>query len=535
MGDWNFGEAWEVVARVRGEQAAIVQGDRSVSWASFERRAGGVAATLQSAGLQAQAKVAQYLYNSPEYLESMFASYKAGLAPVNTNYRYLDDELSYLWQNGDVEAVILHGSFVERADRVRRKLPGVRLWLWVDDGAGQCPGWAVPYEEAAAAAPRQRHGAANGDDALLVYTGGTTGLPKGVVWRQDDYLGMCNVALGGLLPRERDLDTLEAVLAAPGPILLPASPLMHGNAMSTSHMALLTGGTVVLLPSRSFDAYELLETIARQRVDVIMIVGDVIANGMLHALDAQGDRFDLSSLQRIASAGMMWSEATKAGLLRHLPDIELLDALGSTEVASVAVSQSVGGTISSTGSFTLAPSSVVLDDDDAAVEPGSGRLGRIAAAGPLPLGYYKDPEKTKATFPTVNGKRYCVTGDYATVELDGTIRLLGRGSVCINTGGEKVFPEEVEEVLKELGEVLDAAVVGVPDERWGEAVTAAIVWMAPAPPDETLIVAHVKERLAGYKVPRRIIFVDSVGRGPNGKIDYPALRAALASPTSTAP
>ena len=535
MTDWNFADVWEEVALARPDAPAVSQGARKYTWAEFDARADGVAAALIDAGLSGQSKVAQYLYNCPEYLESLHGAFKAAMVPVNTNYRYTEDELVYLWDNADVECVVFHGSFAERAASVREKLGSVRLWLWVDDGDGGCPGWAVPYEDAAtrragdAPGPVRGSWGRSGDDLILIYTGGTTGMPKGVMWRQDDLFVTLNRTGELRYPEEGGIDAVRAALSAPSKYpparLLPGPPLMHGTGLFTAMSVLNSAGSVVLLESRHFDVQALLDTIESERITEISIVGDAFAKPILAALDAEPGRWDLSSLWLMISSGVMWSAEVKQGLLRHIPKLLMVDNLGSSEAIGMARSASKAGSASSTAGFELGPNTRVIDEDGKDVEPGSGRQGMVALRGRGPVGYYKDPEKSNATFRLISGERWTVPGDFATVEEDGTVRLLGRGSVCINTGGEKVFPEEVEEVLKRHPAVHDAVVVGVPDERFGETVAAVVEANRGAdPPEGAALSEWARRSLAGYKVPRYVIPVESIGRAPNGKVDYKRLR-----------
>jgi acyl-CoA synthetase (AMP-forming)/AMP-acid ligase II len=526
MGGWNLAEMWEVSADELPDAQALVQGDRRVTWREFDRRADGVAAWLLGLGVAEQDKVAQYLYNSPEYLESMFAAYKAGIVPVNTNYRYAEDELLYLWDNADAVAVVFHGCFADRIDDLRSRLGKIRGWLWVDDGSGPCPDWATPYEDIAGAAPgRQRAPwGRDGDHLYMLYTGGTTGMPKGVMWRQDDLIMVLGSQLGGGLPEEPDYDAFRGMRTAAGPVMLPACPLMHGTGALTAMSALSQGGSVVLLAGRTYDPAELLDAIKREKVNALAIVGDAFARPMLRALDADRDRWDISSLFAITSSGVMWTEETKQGLLGHHSGMVLMDAFSSSEALGMGVSVSSGDGAAKTAEFQLGPNAVVVTDDGRLVEPGSGEIGMVGVSGRVPLGYYKDEAKTASTFRVLDGKRYSIPGDYATVEADGTVRLLGRGSVCINTGGEKVFPEEVEEAIKTHGAVRDAVVVGVPDDKWGESITALVEVGGTLEVAEQALIDHVKGRLSGFKVPKRVLFVDTVGRAPNGKVDYKRCR-----------
>jgi fatty-acyl-CoA synthase len=532
MSGWCFADVWEVVAEQLPDAPAQIQGDRRISWAEFDRRANGVAQHLLDAGVAEQDKVAQYLYNCPEYMESVYAAFKAGLAPINTNYRYLDDELVYLWDNGDVVCVVFHGTFAERIEGIRDRVPRVATWLWVDDGSGPCPDWATPYEDAAAkggSEPVQGAWGRSGDHLLLLYTGGTTGMPKGVMWRQDDlFRNLVGTFVTGV--RDVDDEDLELIRAATsgiegGPKNIPACPLMHGTGLFTQLITLSGGGCTVCLESRTLDVDELLSTVGREGVATMAIVGDAFAKPMLRALDANPGKYDLSTLFMISSSGVMFSEESKQGLLRHHPGMMIVDAFSSSEAVGMGQSVSTGGAATATAKFTVGEHTKVITDDGREVQPGSGETGRVAVGGWQPIGYYKDPEKTAATFITFEGKRYSVPGDYATVEADGSLTLLGRGSVCINTGGEKVFPEEVEEVLKTHEAVLDAVAVGVPDEKFGEAITA-VVELAPGTPlDEGEIIGHVKGKLAAYKAPKRVLAIDTIGRAPNGKVDYKRLKA----------
>ncbi|HET6794862.1 MAG TPA: acyl-CoA synthetase [Acidimicrobiales bacterium] len=523
MTSFAFADVWEAVAAVRGDADALVQGERRVSWRQLDRRADALASAFLAAGVGHQDKVANYLYNGPEYLEALFATVKAGLVPVNTNYRYGADELTYLWDNADAVAVVFDASFTDLVDRVRGRVPGVRLWVRVGDAA-DCPAWAVDYESLATATaegPVAGPWGRSPDDLIFVYTGGTTGMPKGVMWRQGD-LGRGQAARGGEAPAT--VADVAAGLPEEGPVMLAASPLMHATAMFTAFGNLRQGGTVVTLRSRGLDPDELLDSVSDNKVTSLVIVGDVFARPILARLDEQPGRWDLSSLRVIISSGVMWSEPIKQGLLRHKPSVILFDTLGSSEAPGLGQSVSTGDGATTTASFQLGESTRVLTEDGRDVQPGSGEVGLLARTGSMPVGYYKDEAKTAATFRTIDGVRYVMPGDFATVEADGSVRLLGRGSQCINTGGEKVFPEEVEEVLKEHPAVLDAAVVGVPDETWGEAVCALVQLRPDEKAEDQELIDHVKDRLARYKAPKRVLLVDTVGRAPSGKLDYKTLR-----------
>jgi 3-oxocholest-4-en-26-oate---CoA ligase len=527
MTDWNFADVWETVADAVPHAPALVHGGRRLSWAEVERRANGVAASLLDAGAQRQDKVAHYLYNCPEYLESTFAIVKVGLVPVNTNYRYTEDELVYLWDNAEAVAVIFHGTFAERIEHLQARVPRVRQWLWVDDGTGPCPSWATPYEAAAGSHPERVAApwGRSGDDLYLLYTGGTTGMPKGVMWRQDDLFARLNAGNFIRVPEHGGLEGVRNVLTGSGPVHLPACPLMHGTGSFTSMAAMAVGGCVVTLTSRRFDPVELLDTVDRENVNVVAIVGDAFAKPILAALDEHPGRWRLSTLLAIVSSGVMWSEETKRAMLRHRPTMMLVDAFSSSEALGMGTSVSSGTEAQATARFSLNDDVRVLDPETGKdVVAGSGDVGVLALGGRNPLGYYRDETKSAATFKEIDGVRYAIPGDYATVSADGAIQLLGRGSVVINTGGEKVFPEEVEEVLKRHPAVRDAVAVGVPDERFGQAVAAVVECRPGAEVSESELIEHVRAHLAAYKAPRRIRFVDTVGRSPAGKVDYARLR-----------
>ncbi len=527
MAGWNFADVWETVADTTPDAPAQVQGDRQIAWGAFDRRADGIARTLLDAGAAEQDKVALYLHNCPEYLETVFACFKAGLVPVNTNYRYADDELSYLWDNADAIAVVFHGTFAGRIDHIRDRVPGVVTWLWVDDGSGPCPGWATPYETAAQAATGRTVApwGRRGDHILMLYTGGTTGMPKGVMWRQQDLFVALTGNTAPTYGADQDLDAVRALAAEPGrPVGMPACPLMHGTGWFMMLQNLSVGGSVVTLPSRHLDIAELFDTIEAHGVQMVVIVGDAFAKPMLRALDAEPDRWDLSSLFLLISSGVMWSEPVKQALLGHHGGMMLIDAFSSSEALGMGQSVSSAGGTAGTAKFQLGENARVVDDAGRDVMPGSGEIGRVAVKGFTPVGYYKDEAKSAATFIEIDGERYSMPGDHAQVDADGGLVLLGRGSQCINTGGEKVFPEEVEEVLKEHDSVADAVAVGVPDDKFGEAITAVVEAAPGASVDPDALIAHVKERLAHYKAPRRVVVIDTIGRAPNGKVDYKRLR-----------
>ncbi|MDP3676629.1 MAG: AMP-binding protein [Novosphingobium sp.] len=536
MGSWNFSDIYAAVAEEIPDSVALVQGERKRVWRDLDRRSTAIAAFLVTAGLKRQDKVAQYLYNCLEYLESALASFRGGFVPLNTNFRYGPDELTYLWQNGDVACVVFHGTFAPVIETVRTRVPNIRNWLWVDDDSGPCPAWATPYETAATFAPASnwRPWPVSGDDLLLLYTGGTTGLPKGVMWRQEDLFLRLNTENGDAFPERPDMGFFRSRIARKGRAHLTAGPLMHGAGLLTCFMTLSKGGAISHLEDRSFNARDLLDTVDRDQVATLMWVGDAFARPVLEALDEGRERWDLSSLRTIVSSGVVFSADVKERILRHLPHVTIADVFGSSETMSLGRSVSTSGAATKTASFKAKSNVRVFTEDGRDVTPGSGERGLLAIGGRQPIGYYNDPEKTPATFRTVDSARYVVPGDWATVDDDGTVTLIGRGSECINTGGEKVFPDEVEIALKSHNAVNDAVVVGIPDPRFGQSI-AALVELAEdiAVPAEDLI-SHVRTRLAAYKAPRQIGFIDTMPRLPNGKADLNAIRALLVPSQSTA-
>jgi fatty-acyl-CoA synthase len=527
--NWNFGTIFESVADAIPDSPALVQDERRRTWRELDERAARLAASFRALGLGPGSKVAFYLYNCNEYLEALFATFKLRAVPANVNYRYTADELAYLLENSDAEVVVFHGSLGDRVGAVRDSKLKVRAAVQVDDGSPLVDG-ALRYEDLIAAHEPMERIERSGDDLVFLYTGGTTGMPKAVIWRHEDLFGALAPLAYSFFGLDMPEDSTEAGSRALKvhesglvPVHLPASPLMHGTGQFSTLQALFLGGTIVTLESRHFDPHELWRVVQRERVTQIAIVGDAFAKPMLRALDeadARGEPYDLSSLVLVISSGVMWSESVKRELIERHPVIAY-DSLGSSEGVGFANAITTTDSKGETAKFSVGPNTKVFTDDGREVKPGSGEVGYLAVGGNIPLGYFKDPEKTAETFREVDGRRYSIPGDYATVEEDGTITLLGRGSVSINSGGEKIFPEEVEEAVKQHPSVADAVVVGVPDERFGEAV-AAVVALAPGRSADEDEISEAVERsgLARFKRPRHVVVVDTVPRGPNGKADY---------------
>ncbi len=522
---WNFADVWEFHAARFPDAPAQEQGDRLYTWGEMNTRANGIANTLLQRGAKRQDKVAQYLHNCPEYMESMFALYKVSLVPVNTNYRYTDDELLYLWDNSDAVAVIFHAAYTDRCQALRDRCPNIKAWIWVNDGTTQCPDWAIDYEVAAMSHPQNivAPWKRSGDDYFFLYTGGTTGMPKAVMWRQDDVFCALDIPSRHPLPAKPNYELLAKRCSKPGPKNLPGAPLMHGTGAFNAIWVMCLAGVIVTLEGRGFSAVELLDTVHRHRINSLTIVGDAFGRPIVDALDGEPNRWDISSLRFIFSSGAMWSAENKAGFLRHNDHIIIIDSLGSSEALGMAAATTSATDAIETARFKLSKNTRIVTEQGNDVVPGSGERGRVAIRGRTPVGYYKDEAKSAATFIVIDDIRYSIPGDWAEVDADGTVKLLGRGSQCINTGGEKVYPEEVEEVLKQHAMVADAAVIGVPHERFGESIIALVQLKPGKSVEENELTDHVKKHLAAYKAPRAILYVDSVDRAANGKLDYRAL------------
>jgi fatty-acyl-CoA synthase len=464
--------------------------------------------------------VAIYALNGNEYLEGMVGCFKARCAPFNVNYRYVEEELLYLFDNSDAKAVIFHARFAPMLEKIRSQLTQVKLWIQIADDSGNARmADALDYEEAlASASPEPPPGDLSPDDLYILYTGGTTGMPKGVLWRQDD------IFYGALVSNwkpESLLEIQERVKGATRPIrALPAPPFMHGAAHWVAFNMWHIGGAVIVnsIVDR-LDPDDIWSTVEREKAGILLIVGDAFGRPLIDQLDKKD--YDLSSLFQVSSGGAILTAALKNELLERLPEIRIMDALGSSESGSQASHASTAGAKASSGSFQLVPGSLVLNDAlTAKLAPGSEETGWLAREARVPLGYYKDADKTAATFPTIDGTRYSVPGDRARIAADGTLELLGRDSVTINSGGEKIFAEEVEQALKHHPSIYDSVVVGTPSERWGSQVTAIVQLREGETPDEDAMKEVAREHIASYKLPKAFVYVDHITRAPSGKADY---------------
>ena len=540
MKSYQIADLFEAIADALPDNVAVVCGGERVTFRELDERANRLAHFFRDRGLGKGDHIGTYLYNGVEYVTTMIAAFKISAVPININYRYVEEELAYLCANADLKALVFQREFAPRVAAVRGSAPLLSTFVAVaddsDTDAGSLP--VLDFAAALAQGGTQRDFSGRGnDDLFIIYTGGTTGMPKGVMWPHEAAYFAC---FGGGNPIGDDIDDLDQLveraklLGAVVPMMI-AAPLIHGAAQLATFISLFQGSKVVY--QRRFDADEIVRLIAAEKILSISLVGDAMARPLADALErnaASAAPLDVSSVAVIGSAGAIFSEPVKDKLKRYLPGCEMLDNYGSTETGFQGRG---GGGHKSFGqglTFTMNDRTVVLDDELRPLQPGSGRQGRVALRGHVPVGYYGDAEKTAATFVVLDGVRHSITGDIAEVEADGTIKLYGRGSVCINSGGEKIFIEEVENALKSHPAVYDAVVVGVDDENWGQRVVALVSRdSAAAAPGEAALREHCRAHIAGYKVPKEIYLVDTVFRGPNGKADY-KLSQKLATELSAA-
>jgi acyl-CoA synthetase (AMP-forming)/AMP-acid ligase II len=532
---FNIADLFEHTVDSVADREVLVVGDQRRTYEQLEERANRLAHHLAAEGIGAGDHIGIYGANRVEWIEAALAAYKVRAVPVNVNYRYVAEELAYLFDNADLKAVIFDQELAPRLLAVHDSLPLLRHLIHIDDGREGGVSAAleelrsVPFEDAmAAGAPERDFGPRSDDDHYVIYTGGTTGMPKGVVWRHEDVF----YALGGGIDaytNERVADEwslAEKAKAVENPIrALNLPPLMHGAAQWGFLRAAFEGNLSVMLTR--FDPTAVWQAVEREGINTISITGDAMARPMIEALEQMGgpSALDLSSLYVLASTAAIFSPTVKDQYLELFPNLMIIDAIGSSETGSNGMRIVAKGDTQNTGggpTVTAARDSVVLDEQYCEIPAGSGIAGRLARRGNVPIAYYKDPEKSAATFVVgPSGARYALAGDMALLEADGTITLLGRGSQCINSGGEKIFPEEVESALKAHPDVFDAVVVGVPDERWGQRVAAVVQPRSGATPTLEMLDAHCRSHVAGYKVPKELHLVPEMQRSPSGKPDYP--------------
>ena len=524
----DFASVWEMISDLIPDNDALICGDEIVTWTEYDSRSSQVASALCQAGLGANSKAGLYLNNSNEYLIAQNAIFKIGGVPINVNYRYVEEELIYLLENSDAQAVFYHACYSSRINKIAKSLPNVKVWIEISDGTKSNFEKCLKYEEILKDHSAMDRINRDPETIYMLYTGGTTGMPKGVMYKQGEflsYLFRTLKAMGYNVPE--DLSNLESNIEeskSDNSFIrsIVGCPLMHGTGMWLgAFLPLLLGGTVITTRNLGFDADQLWRQVEVTKATNIVIVGDAFAKPMLDALNrAQSDNnpYDINSVQVIISSGVMWSAEVKEGLLTH-HDMILMDTMGSTE-GGMGSSISTRDAPPATAKFGLNPGVIVLSDDGEILQPGSEEIGLIGTSGLVPVGYYKDEQKSAETFREVNGVRYSFPGDYAKLERDGTITLLGRGSNCINSAGEKIYPEEVEEALKKNDSVFDCLVVGMPDEKFGQKIVAVVSMVENQLIDETDLIESSRDKIAGYKLPKNILFTDEVQRAPNGKANY---------------
>jgi acyl-CoA synthetase (AMP-forming)/AMP-acid ligase II len=515
----NIADLFEHAVDLMPDRTAVLCGERRFTFAALEERANRLAHHLARHGVGPGSHVGVFLRNRAETLETMLAAYKLRAVAINVNYRYVRDELRYVFDNADLVALVHERRTAGVVAEVLPEVPGLRHVVVVDDG-GDEPGHGHDYETALAAEHAERDfPARSADDLYILYTGGTTGKPKGVMWRHEDIWRVLGGGIdfySGEPVADEWQQSRQGAQGEPA-IWFTIPPLIHAAAQWPAFAALFGGHTVLLTPG--FDPVEVWRLIERHRAAILVITGDAMARPLMEALREGG--FDTSSLVVIGSGAALFSSSVKQQCLDALPNVIITDSIGASETGFSGI-----GIVERGGEQPAAPrvrpgaETVVLDDAGRPVEPGSGTVGRLARAGHLPLGYYRDPVKSAEMFVEIDGRRYVTPGDRALVEADGAITLLGRGNMCVNTGGEKVFPEEVEGTLKAHPDVFDAIVIGIEDDRFGQRVAAVVQLRPGRAPDIASIDAHVRERLAAYKVPRSFWFAERVERTPSGKPDY---------------
>ncbi|MBL1077497.1 acyl-CoA synthetase [Nocardia sp. 2] len=528
----NVADLFEHAVDAVPDRIAVICGDRQVTYRELDQRANRLAHHLSAKGIGRGDHVGVYSRNSIEALETMLAAYKLRAVAVSVNYRYVAEEVRYIADNADLKALIHERTYSEVVAEIAHACPKLTEFVVVDDDSGldYTRFGGVAYADAlAAGSPERDFEQRASDDLYILYTGGTTGMPKGVMWTHEDVWrslgGGINHVTGEYVADEWELAN-TAKNSPAGIVMAPLAPLIHGAAQWAAFITLNSGGTIVFVPR--FDAHEVWRTVQRHRVNVLAVVGDAMARPLLDAY--RETAYDTSSLWAFTSQAALFSQSLKQQYLDLFPNLFITDVVGSSESGSTGLSVVTRDADHSQGPrVKFGAQSALIDDDGNLVPPAPGAIGRMARTGHVPLGYYKDPEKSATIFVEVAGQRYVVPGDYARYEADGTVTLLGRGSECINTGGEKVFPEEVEGALTSHPNVFDALVIGVSDARFGQGVAAIVQPRAGATLDLREVDTHVRSRIAGYKAPRRYWIVDEVTRQPSGKANYAAAKRYAAA------
>ncbi|MEI8321543.1 MAG: AMP-binding protein [Actinomycetes bacterium] len=531
----NWATLWEALADERPNDIAVVLGASEIKWGELDERSAQLASVFSQHGVGSGSKVAQLLFNDAAYLESIYALFKLRATPVNINYRYLQNEIAYILKNSESEMLVYHASLAERVVGLKDLVPTLKTLVCVNDVGShfEPEDDHLIYESVLTRAVPAERIERSGEDLLFLYTGGTTGMPKGVMWRHVDLFGALAysgyLALGLPIPTTvQQVGHTAAQLAADGksPTNLCAAPLMHGVALFLAMSSFVLGGKVILLNSRKFDPRELIELSEKYSVTQLSIVGDAFSKPItryLQSLQEQGSPLPvLDSIIRITSSGATFSGDQKSLLQKFMPHATIIDMLGASEGGPFGIAMTAPNEDPiATAVFIAPPNATTFNDETWEPLPrGSSVPGVLGVSGPMPQGYYRDDAKSSQTFRVINGVRYTIPGDYALIDTNGVMQLLGRGSVCINSGGEKIYPEEVEVVARSIAGIADCTVVGVPDDRFGNAVTAVVSRSPGSTITSEELLAGMRKALAAYKCPRHIIFVDTVYRSPSGKADY---------------
>lgn len=528
MTEFNLATMFEMGVDAYGDREYVVVEGKRATYAEMEARANRLAHHLAGHGIGKGDHVGIYAYNGMEWVETLWAVFKLRAIWININYRYVEDELAYIFDNADLKALVFAREFAPRIAAVRNALPLLQHLIVLEDNsdADLCGLDATPYEEAqAAGSPQRDFGPRSGDDLYMLYTGGTTGMPKGVIWRHEDVFFALG---GGIDPITNEKVTSPEVMIAKAaaaefvPSMMALAPLMHGASQWTVMGGAFASRKSILVAR--FDPVRAWQLVEEEKINGLFVTGDAMARPLIEVLLSGEHTFDTSSLFSIISSAAILSPSVKDQLLDYFPNLILADSIGSSESgANGAVMVRKGQTQTKGGGPTISPVSgtVVLDENINEMQPGTGVVGKVARKGNIPLGYYKDEKKTSETFVTgPDGTRYSIPGDFALLEADGTITLLGRGSVSINSGGEKIYPEEVEGAVKSHADVYDCIVVGVPDEKWGSRVAAVVQPRDGTVPELQDIQDQCRKKIAGYKVPREMYIVSQILRAPSGKPDY---------------
>jgi len=495
------------------------------TYGGMEERANRLAHHLAAHGIGRGDHVGIYALNSVEWVETLWAVFKLRAVWININYRYVEDELRYLFDNADLKALVYQRQHAQRVAQVLPAMPLLRHSIVIEDGSTEdfATIGSVEYEAAmASGSPERNFVTRSPDDRYILYTGGTTGIPKGVIWRHEDVFFALGGGIDPMTNQRVERPDLMVDKGKGGALtFLPIAPLMHGATQWAVMGQSFVGSKVVLIGK--FDPEQVWSLVEREKVNSMMITGDAMGRPLIETLAANPGRWDLSSLFLLTSSAVTFSPAVKDDFFTHFPSLMMIDAIGSSETGNNGMVMVQAGQTAMKGGPTVTKvgNTVVLDEDFKPIPSGSeGRIGKLARVGDIPVGYYKDEKKTAETFVTVDGVRYAMPGDYGMIEADGRITLLGRGSVSINSGGEKIFPEEVETAVKSHPAIFDCTIVGVPDERWGERVAAVVEFRPGQQATLEDVQRHCRDKIAGYKVPRQICTVDKIVRSPSGKPDY---------------